>query len=115
MPCLAETSATLLASKPGEGGLECYLGSLNDIITPKRSSLGGGFAEMSMMLKLNKHLMPYDPENLILLDNSDWENHIPKCLISNEELQIEDDDGSLVENGKQQELDIDDNERFRLI
>jgi hypothetical protein len=27
-----------------------------------------------MMLKLNKHLMPYDPEKLILLDNSDWKN-----------------------------------------
>ena len=34
-----------------------------------------------MMLKLNKHLVPYDLENLILLDNSDWENHIPKRLI----------------------------------
>jgi hypothetical protein len=47
--------------------------------------------------------MSYDLEKLILLDNSDWENHIPKCLIFYEELQIEDDDGSLVENGKQQE------------
>jgi hypothetical protein len=63
-----------------------------------------------MMLKLNKHLIPYDPENLILLDNSDWENHIPKHLIFYEKLQVEDDDGSLVENGKQHELDIDDDE-----
>ena len=60
-----------------------------------------------MMLKLNKHLMPYDSKIIILLDNSDWENHIPKCPIFDEELQI---DGSLVENGEQQELDIDDNE-----
>jgi hypothetical protein len=63
-----------------------------------------------MMLKLNKHLMPYDPKKLILLGNSDWENHIPKRRVFDEELQIEDDDGSLVENGKQQELDIDDDE-----
>ena len=62
------------------------------------------------MLKLNKHLMPYDLEKLILLDNCDWENHIPKCPIFDEELQIENDDGSLVENGEQQELDIDDDE-----
>jgi hypothetical protein len=31
-----------------------------------------------------------------------------------EELQIEDDDISLVENGEQHELDIDDDERFPL-
>jgi hypothetical protein len=78
MPCLAEAAAALLASKPGSGGLECDFGSLNDIITPKRSSLGGGFAEASMMLKLNKHLMPYDLKKLILLDISNWENHIPE-------------------------------------
>jgi hypothetical protein len=63
-----------------------------------------------MVLKLNKHLMPYDPENLILLNSFDWENHIPKYLIFDEKLQVENDDGSLVENGKQHELDIDDNE-----
>jgi hypothetical protein len=54
--------------------------------------------------------MPYDPENLILLDNPNRENHIPKRLISYEELQIEDNDNSLVENGEQQELDINDDE-----
>ena len=86
MPCLAEVAAALLASKPGSGGLECDFGSLNDIITPKRSSLGGGFAKASIMLKLNKHLMPYDPEKLILLDNSGWNNHIPKHPIFYKEL-----------------------------
>ena len=86
MPCLVEAIAALLASKPGSSGLDCDSGSLNDIITPNRSSLGGGFAKASMMLKLNKHLMPYDPENLIFLDDSNWENHIPKCPIFDEEL-----------------------------
>ena len=62
MPCLAKATAALLASKPRLGGLECDFSSLNDTIAPKRSSLGGGFAEASMMLKLNKHLMPHDPE-----------------------------------------------------
>jgi hypothetical protein len=71
--------------------------------------LGGGFAEASMMLKLNKHLMPYDPEKL-LLDNFDRKNHISKCPIFDEELQIEDDDGLLVENGEQHVLDFDDDE-----
>ena len=66
MPCLAEVAAALLASKRGSGGLECDFGNLNDIITPKRSWLGGGFAEALMMLKLNKHLMPYDPEKIDL-------------------------------------------------
>jgi hypothetical protein len=110
MPCLAKATIALLATKPGLGGLECDFGNLNDIITPKITSLGGGFAEALMMLKLNKHLMPYDHENVILLDNSNWKNHIPKRPISNEELQIEDDDGSLVENGEQQKLDINEDE-----
>jgi hypothetical protein len=44
----------------------------------------------------------YNPEKLILLDNSDWENHIPKRPIFDEE--------PLVENGEQQEVNIDDNE-----
>jgi hypothetical protein len=97
MPCLAEATATLLVSKLGSGGLKCDFGSLNDImITPKRSSLGGELTEASMMLKLNKHLMLYDPGKLMLLDNYDWENHIPKRPIYDEELQIEDDDSSLV-------------------
>ena len=102
MPCLVEAAAALLACKPGSCGLECDFGNLNDIIAPKRSSLGGGFVEASMMLKSNKHLMPYDREKPILLDNSNWENHIPKRPIFNEELHIEDDDGLLVENGEQQ-------------
>ena len=55
-----------------------------------------------MMLKLNKHLLPYDPENLILLDNFDWENHIPKHPAFDEEMQIEDDDNLLVKNDEQQ-------------
>jgi hypothetical protein len=54
--------------------------------------------------------MPYDPEKLFLLDNSDWKNHIPNCPIFDKELQIEDDDGLLVENGEQHVLDFDDDE-----
>ena len=56
--------------------------------------------------------MPYDPKKSVLLDNSDWENHIPKRHVIDEELQIGDDDGLLVDNGKQRELDIDYNEWF---
>jgi hypothetical protein len=36
------------------------------------------------------------------------ENNIAFILVTYEELQIEDDDGSLVENGEQRELDVDD-------
>jgi hypothetical protein len=97
MPCLAEAAAALLASKYGSGGLECDFGSLNDIITLKISSFGGGFAQASMTLKLNRHLMLYNLEKMILLDNSDWENHIPKRpIFFDEELHIYDDDGLLV-------------------
>jgi hypothetical protein len=63
-----------------------------------------------MMLKLNKHLMPYNPEKLFLLVNSNWKNHIPKRPVFYEELQIEDDDNLLVENGEQHVLGFDDDE-----
>jgi hypothetical protein len=66
--------------------------------------------EASMLLTLNKHLMPYDPEMLLLLDNSDWNNHTPKCPIFDEELQVKDDDGLLFENGEQHVLDFNDDE-----
>jgi len=62
------------------------------------------------MLMLNKHLMPYDPEKLFLLVNSDWKNHILERTIFDEELQIEDNDGLLVENGEQHVLGFDDDE-----
>ena len=48
MPSLAEVAAALLVSKHVSGGLECDFGSLNDIITPKISSLGGGVADSSI-------------------------------------------------------------------
>jgi hypothetical protein len=54
--------------------------------------------------------MPYDPEKLFLLVNSYWKNHIPKRPIFFEELQIEDDDDLLVENGEQHVLGFDDDE-----
>jgi hypothetical protein len=63
-----------------------------------------------MMLMLNKHLMPYDPKKLFLLVNFDWKNHILERTIFDEELQIEDDDGLLVENGEQHVLGFDDDE-----
>jgi hypothetical protein len=40
----------------------------------------------------------------ILPDNSNWKAHIPKRPIFDEELHIEDDDNSLVENGEQFEF-----------
>ena len=86
MSSLAEALAAMLASKLGFGGLECDFGSLRDFIIPKKSPLGRGFAEASMMLMLNKHSMPYDLEKLILLDNCIWKNHSPKHPIFDEEL-----------------------------
>jgi hypothetical protein len=86
MPYLVEVATALLPSKPESSGLECDFGSFSDIITPKRSLVGGRFAKALMVLKLNKHLMPYNPKVLILLDNSDRENRIPKHHIFNEEL-----------------------------
>ena len=39
LPCLSEIALALLVNKTLVGGLECNLGSMNDVIAPKRSSL----------------------------------------------------------------------------
>ena len=58
------------------------------ISSPQRDHHLGGICKGANDVEVD------DLENLILLDNSNWENHIPKCPIFYEELQIEDDDGS---------------------
>ncbi|KAH8964893.1 hypothetical protein BDL97_04G089500 [Sphagnum fallax] len=69
----------ILANKPSSGGLECDLGSLSDVLAPKRSLLRAGLVEINMFLKINKHLMSTNPTEVAPLDKKmNWENNIPK-------------------------------------
>ncbi|CAK9275004.1 unnamed protein product [Sphagnum jensenii] len=70
MPCLMQAALAILANKPSSGGLECDLGSLSDVMAPKRSSLCAGLVEINMFLKINKHLIPTNLTEVVLLDNS---------------------------------------------
>jgi hypothetical protein len=81
MPCLMQAALAILANKPSSGGLECDLGSMSDVLAPKRSLLRAGLVEINMFLKINKHLIPTNPTEVVLLDkkmNLSWENNIPK-------------------------------------
>ncbi|CAK9261384.1 unnamed protein product [Sphagnum jensenii] len=81
MPCLMQAALAILANKPSSSGLECDLGSMSDVLAPKRSSLRAGLVEINMFLKINKHLIPTNPTEVVLLDkkmNLSWENNIPK-------------------------------------
>jgi len=79
MPCLMQATLAILANKPSSGGLECDLGSLSDVLAPKRSSLCAGLVEINMFLKINKHLIPTNMAEVALLDKKmNWENNIPK-------------------------------------
>ncbi len=81
MPCLMQAALAILANKPFSGGLECDLGSLSDVLAPKQSSLRAGLVEMNMFLKINKHFIPTNPTEVVVLDkkmNLSWENNIPK-------------------------------------
>ncbi len=69
----------ILANKPSSGGFECDLGSLSDVLAPKRSSLRVDLVEINMFFKINKHLIPTNPAKVAPLDKKmNWENNIPK-------------------------------------
>ncbi|KAH8946677.1 hypothetical protein BDL97_12G109200 [Sphagnum fallax] len=68
MPCLMQAALAILANKPSSGGFECDLGSLSDVLPPKRSSLRAGLVEINMFLKINKHLIPTNPTEVVLFD-----------------------------------------------
>ncbi|KAH9547449.1 hypothetical protein CY35_11G034700 [Sphagnum magellanicum] len=79
MPCLMWAALAILANKPSSGGLECDLGSLLDVLAPKRSLLHAGLVEINMFLKINKHLIPTNLTKVAPLDKKmNWENNIPK-------------------------------------
>ncbi len=79
MPCLMQVALAIMANKPASGGLECDLGSLSDILAPKRSLLGAGLVEINMFLKINKHLIPTNLTKVAPLDKKmNWENNILK-------------------------------------
>ena len=104
MPCLGEVALAIFANKPLSSGLECDLGAMSDMLAPKRSSLRAGLVEVNMFLKINKHLMPTNPDDVILL-GKEWEEKIPKRhvmrLYDVEEDQDEDeeDDGASSSDG----------------
>jgi hypothetical protein len=81
MPCLMQAALAIMANKPSLGGLKCDLGSLSDVLAPKQSSMHAGLVEINMFLKINKHLILTNPNEVAPLDkkmNLNWENNIPK-------------------------------------
>ncbi len=98
MPCLMQAALAILANKPSLGGLECDLGSLSDVLAPKRLSLHADLVEINMFLKINKHFIPTNLAEVAPLDKKmNWENNIPKRPIM-----------ALYDGGKEEEKEEED-------
>jgi hypothetical protein len=97
LPCLSQVAGSLLACKPGSGGLECDFGGIGDILTGKRATLSSGFVEATMMLKLNKDYVSSNSSDIVKLENSDWREYIPTRPV--QEAVNEDDSTNDVEMG----------------
>jgi hypothetical protein len=54
-------ACALLACHPSSGGLEYDFGLLKDVLKARRASLGQGFIEIEMMMKLNKGMFSSCP------------------------------------------------------
>jgi hypothetical protein len=70
-------ASALFGMKPGSGGLECFIGSMGDVIGRRRGSLGPGMVEASMMIKRNKDRIVRDP---LMVEEypTTWKGFIPK-------------------------------------
>lgn len=75
--CLRVVASAYSGLKVGSGGLECDIGVMVDLVTPKRGSLGAGYVEALSFLKLNKQMMPFDPSVVEDLPKKSWTNYIP--------------------------------------
>ncbi|CAK9214988.1 unnamed protein product [Sphagnum troendelagicum] len=98
MPYLMQAALAILANKPSSGGLECDLGSLSDVLAPKRSLLRADLVEINMFLKINKYFIPTSAAEVALLDKKmNWENNIPKRPVM-----------ALYDGGKEEEKEEED-------
>lgn len=77
LPCLRIVVSALSGLKVGSGGLECDIGVMVDLVTPKRASLSDGYVEALSFLKLNQEHLPFDPTLVPTLSNSSWKKFMP--------------------------------------
>ena len=93
-------TAAFCGCLPGSGSLECGLGLIGDIVTPRCGRLDTGMVDAILVSRLYRGELLSNMRNIKKLENGEWKSHIPSRPDIPDGYFDDDDDD---DNGDQQQ------------